>query len=876
MKFYTQTGEYQKAWQVKQDGAQLCSRIMARPSRSPEPHTRARAALAGMEATFLEAQGRFKEAEPYHRERLAMMEERKATGPSALINERRKLAQNLSRQGRLFEAELESRLALRESLGLAGKDSTLTAMAVLGVSNILLAQGRLDEADKLVRANIAMLKSLDVSRGSMHMASSQIHLANILFARRSFREAMAEYDLGWEGLRENDLLFDRRLSRNFNWMVTLVKTGRHGEAMQAASAAYALCSRTFGEGRVITAQALAVRAMTWAAAGEPRKALADYRRAVPILTRHMLENHGTFLDRQRLNLIIESFIDLLARIHGTAMEKEAGIDAAAEAFRHVNLLTARSVQTALGSNIARAAARDAGLAELVRKGQDIEMQIDVLQALITDALETPSGGSPPGGAAQMQENLERLNDARKVILDEIKRLFPKYAELVNPQPATLADVKGALGPGEVLLSVYPSESQTYVWAIPHAGRTGFSVAPLGMKEIHETVGILRRALDPNPHHLEDIPEYDVARAYRLYEALLKPVEDSWRDAANLLIVTRGALSQLPLAVLPTGPVKLQREDRELFSRYRSVPWLARRVSLTVLPSVSSLTTLRSLPAAERARRAFAGFGDPIFNPEQLKAAEEARPGEKGPADAGATVVATRGIRIVGGESLDSGKLNSVRLEQLARLPDTAEEIRGIAGVLDADPRRDVFLGAEATEEKVKGSDLSDRRVVSFATHALIPGDLDGLDQPALALSSPQVTGGTEDGLLTMGEILTLKLNADWVVLSACNSGASHGEESEAISGLGRAFFYAGTRALLVSLWPVETTSAKKLIAKIFEYTVKEETLSKADALRRSMLDLIDHGQFIDERTGRVAASYAHPFFWAPFIMVGDPGTAGAP
>jgi len=162
-------------------------------------------------------------------------------------------------------------------------------------------------------------------------------------------------------------------------------------------------------------------------------------------------------------------------------------------------------------------------------------------------------------------------------------------------------------------------------------------------------------------------------------------------------------------------------------------------------------------------------------------------------------------------------------------------------------------------------------VIAFATHALVPGDLDGLDQPALALSSPSVTGDNEDGLLKMGEILKLRMNADWVVLSACNTGAAEGAGAEAVSGIGRAFFYAGTRALLVSMWPVETTSARQLTIKLFEYQKQDKTLSRAGALRQSILALMDGPGIKDPTSGKIAASYAHPFFWAPFIIVGDSG-----
>jgi CHAT domain-containing protein len=167
--------------------------------------------------------------------------------------------------------------------------------------------------------------------------------------------------------------------------------------------------------------------------------------------------------------------------------------------------------------------------------------------------------------------------------------------------------------------------------------------------------------------------------------------------------------------------------------------------------------------------------------------------------------------------------------------------------------------------------LGDRKIIAFATHALVPGDLDGLDQPALALSSPSVTGNNEDGLLTMTDVMKLKLNADWIVLSACNTGAALGAGAEALSGLGRAFFYAGSRSILATMYPVETTSARKLVTGLFELQERDHTLNRSQALRRSMLDLIDNGTMNDAR-GKVIASYAHPLFWAPFIIVGDPGT----
>ena len=157
----------------------------------------------------------------------------------------------------------------------------------------------------------------------------------------------------------------------------------------------------------------------------------------------------------------------------------------------------------------------------------------------------------------------------------------------------------------------------------------------------------------------------------------------------------------------------------------------------------------------------------------------------------------------------------------------------------------------------------------FATHGLIPGELDGFNQPALALSSPEIEGVEGDGFLTVEKILGLKLDADWVVLSACNTAAGEGAGAEAVSELGRAFFYAGARALLVTHWPVETKSARRLTTDLFRRSTSQN-LSRSEALRQAMTNMIVAGQ----KTGPGGAgieAYAHPLFWAPYTIIGDGG-----
>ena len=303
----------------------------------------------------------------------------------------------------------------------------------------------------------------------------------------------------------------------------------------------------------------------------------------------------------------------------------------------------------------------------------------------------------------------------------------------------------------------------------------------------------------------------------------------------------------------------------LFANYRQVPWLIRSHAITVLPSVTALATLRSLPAGDPSRRPFIGFGDPLFSREQ--AAAGARQAEQ----AQLVVRGGHDQRLVLRASPKTQELNSSRLAMLPRLPDTAEEITSIALALNADVTRDVFIGARANAKTVKTLDLSGYRVLAFATHGLVPGDLDGLTQPALALSAPDVADVDGDGLLTMEEILGLRLNADWIVLSACNTASGHGAGTDALSGLGRAFFYAGARALLVSNWPVETTSARELTTDLFRRQKENPGLTRSRALQETIKALIDGPGFVDRQTSTVVFSYAHPIFCAPFTLVGDGG-----
>jgi CHAT domain-containing protein len=201
---------------------------------------------------------------------------------------------------------------------------------------------------------------------------------------------------------------------------------------------------------------------------------------------------------------------------------------------------------------------------------------------------------------------------------------------------------------------------------------------------------------------------------------------------------------------------------------------------------------------------------------------------------------------------------------LPQLPETANEAAAIAEALNVS-NNELKFGADASEATVKNTRLDDYRIVYFATHALVAGEVEKFAkvkaEPALALTIPEKPTELDDGLLTASEIAQLKLNADWVVLSACNTAAEDKPGAEALSGLARAFFYAGARSLVVSHWEVDSLATVKLMIEMFQGAARDPKLSHAEALQQSILRFIDDAKSDHE---------AHPRFWAPFVVVGEP------
>jgi CHAT domain-containing protein len=831
-------------------------------------------------AMLLEARGQFRDAEFAYK----TSEVRKRAGIKGIMEWKNPPAETLllqavdvailsqartkSQQGRMAEAEADARRALLSRLKDQGKYNPSTPRFIMGLADILVGEGRYAEAEQLARACLDINRTVGVPDESQATVQLLSQLGRVLNLERKNSEAIAVYAqidkaiAGWEPARKRYFeLSDSRIS-------SLYESGQVDAGIVAAEQLVKALVAKIGEGQFITASSRGTLAVGLALADRDVDAIREFKTAIPVLMTASRENaeddDSTVVAArsQRLQDIVEAYLILLAR------QNNPTGDVGIETFVLADALRGRSVQQALAASAARAAAKDPGLAELVRKEQDLAKQLSAQLGALNNVLTLPSDQRDEKSVQAINASIAALRAEHGKSRQEIDRKFPAYADLVSPKPPTVDQIRSALVDDEALLSFYFGQQASFVWAVPKNGPLAFAAIKQTSGEIASKVSKLREALEPQAATISDIPEFDLKLAYELYSRLLMPVESGWKPSKRLIVVTNGALGLLPLSLLPTAPSEIQANDEPLFSSYRNVPWLARTHAVTTVPSAAALITLRQLPPGKANRKELIGFGDPIFSKED-EAKIDTSDAIIRVADAGSN--ATRGMPLKRRSSPKLEGVDSAELAMLPRLPDTADELKSIALALQADPSMVLNLGKNASEGIVKTTDLSGFKVLAFATHGLAPGELNGLTQPALALSAPSVTGETGDGLLTMEEILELKLDADWVILSACNTGAGAGAGAEAASGLGRAFFYAGTRSLLVTNWSVHSQSARELVTDLFKRQARDHGLPRGEALRQSMMALVDGPGYVGA-DGKSEFTYAHPLFWAPYSIIGDGGS----
>jgi CHAT domain-containing protein len=254
-------------------------------------------------------------------------------------------------------------------------------------------------------------------------------------------------------------------------------------------------------------------------------------------------------------------------------------------------------------------------------------------------------------------------------------------------------------------------------------------------------------------------------------------------------------------------------------------------------SASVLSLQRGLHISRTKEQTFFGLGDPIFDTKDNRASDK------------------RAVKIVGKKTGISSKDIADNEEtkdagyRFSRLVNTEKEVKEVGRLFG---QSQMMLGIEANEEKLKAADLTSKKYILFSTHGILGNEIPYIKQPAMVLSL--VGNDKEDGFLTASEIFNMNLNADIVGLSACKTGLGVQSAGEGVVGLSRAFMYAGTDTVLVSLWSVSDESTYKLMVKFFDGLKSGK--DKMTALKDAKNYLRNSG-------------YDNPFYWAPFILVGE-------
>ncbi len=834
-------------------------------------------------ALLLQDTDRLTEAEPLIRRALAIDE--KSLGPEHpdVARDLNNLAQLLQAKNHLAEAEPLMRRVLaidEKSLGPAHPN---VAIALNNLAHILEATNRVVEAESLMRRALAINEE---SFGSEHpnVAISLNNLAALLEAAN--RPAEAE-PMMRRALAINEKSFGSvhpNVAVTLNNLAQLLKSaGRLAEAEPMMRRALAIDEKSLGPQHQIVALRLNNLAGLLEEQGDWSEAIALHSRAKPIMT-SFYDTAGVEPGAPGWAFTAQN--TRAFRAHVRALFRAGAGDSASltEGFELAQWALQNEAAQALSAMAARFAKSGAGLGKLLRDEQDL---IKARERAYR-ALDAAAGAADPNAAQAAREAIAAIEAELSYKQAQLRREFPGYAEFTHPKPLSLSDTQALISDNQALvlfldLPRYGNvPEETIVFALTKNGARWTSIS-LGTSALQTRVTTLRCGLDNSAWSLEgkgrerckmllnaeaaedELPPFDASVAYALYRDLFGGSEDLIRDKA-LLIVPSGALTALPFGVLVT---KQPDQHVPRFAAYETASWLGAKQAITVLPSVASLKALR-IARQSSAPEPFIGFGNPLL------AGQDGRDMRAWGKQSCAKIPAPRPMLIANrtadfASAVKEGQVNVESLRHQPPLPETADELCEAArtlGVPEARIGSSVFLGGRATVSQVKAlsksGDLARRRVIHFATHGLVAGQTlffaRNKAEPALLLTPPNQGKSSEEdnGLLTASEVAQLNLNADWVVLSACNTAAGSSEGAEALSGLAKAFFYAGARALLVSHWEVNSDAAVAITTGAISAIKAEFGIGRAEALRRSVASLIGKG-----------GPNAHPSIWAPFVLVGN-------
>ncbi len=786
-------------------------------------------------------QGRIEESLPYLREAAAQQLDYLRPGNPLPIVRLTSLASVLGRSGRTAEGLAAARKAEALAREYLGPDHPTFAIALNNLGNALIENRIFSEAIPVLR------ESLDVRirTGGEQASGTAITMRNLATALKATGAAADAEELNARALAiyEASGEVDTPFALAYLYAELADFAARRGEwetYFALSDKSIAAADAALDDDSAEQAQIHLYRAEWLLRKGDFADARTVAERWVPVMQSGLIVSHEDRIwaemllarlrqltgdDRAAVLTLADDALDKLeAKLADLAVSDEALVREARRHREAAVLYLALAADLGDEERMVRAM-QLANISELAR-GQQFAQPGEVpqggalaLRARLLDLERVRAELRARLEAAQLDESADREGLARELAAADsaaeavetaLLRDHPDFVARYRPQPLKLADLRARMGQRDLLLAPVEGETRTWVLAI---GKDSLHSATLDTSELAAQVARLREAVDlPDP----SLAGFPLDTAHELFRALLP---DGLGKTRRVLVHGGDRLASLPFALLTTraheGPLA-------------DAPWLVRSASVQV---VGNLALFGSTPASATSRaRRFVGVGGVEL---------------PGTAAAGATRLAG----LFRGGRPDRGVIGD-----LPALPAAAGELRALAEAFPASGRM-LLIGAEAAEERFKQADLTGLDVLAFATHGLVAGELAGLWEPALLLGTGDPAAG-EDGLLGASEIARLAIDADWVILSACNTASGGSEGAPSYSGLARAFAQSGARALLLSHWRVRDDAAAWLSIATVQAVRSGE--GRAEALRKAQLALI---------RDKALAGAAHPAIWAPYVLI---------
>ena len=852
--FYASQGKYSEAEPLYQRAQAIRDSIL------DQTHPDMAASLNNL-AGFFYDQGKYSEAEPLLQRALVINEELFGQEHLYVANSLNNLAVLYSNQGKYKEAESHHQRALVIQEKILGKNHPEVATSMSNLALLCIEQGKHDNAEPLLQQALAIKEK---ALGPDHSAVSIClnNLAGLYDDQEKYHKAEPLYRRALE-------INKKTFGQDHPYVATIMDNlafiyhskGESNEAESLLQQALIIREKVLGKNHFDVAASLNSLGIFYHSQEKFELSIDYYRRGMSVLEKASRtaggeEYAGGFRKDQKV--VCSGLLNAMYQLH-TAMPQKAEIYLG-DTFKATEISRSRRFLDELSK---ASASKFAGLSkEDSEREKVIALRIRNMRDAKKQELMKPLAEQNQLLITNLDKQIWDSKAERRKMYEEFEKKYPRYIALKYPEPIDVNEVqKKLLQPGEMILSYWLGYKHLYVCRIEKENFK-FIAHPVDKNKLKIKI----KSFCSGIQQKLGVSMFKKL-ATSLYNEIMTPFlgDINLSDVRLLYIIPHGALNTIPFEALLTKELK----------------YLFLEVPICYVPSAMVLRAIRNDMSLQShddtTREPVLLFGDPVYTEEQLdekskdpysKNVLALNSRAKGTAqvlvgmDRSVANTATRALRV----GLDGNVF-------LSPLPGTLREVKFISDlfyqsmggkdVAPCGPCPHLYTGCAAKESQIKflsdDKSLEKYKFVHLAAHGILPREVKGLAEPCIVLSL--FGDESEDGFLKMSEIFGLEMNADLVTLSACQTALEDDiTEGQGISGLARAFFYAGTPRLTVSLWSISDVGTCEFMKRYYYFLREREkdisTMSTLEALNKA-------------RKSMLKSEYSHPYYWAPFILLGE-------